>query len=571
MTAPPREHPMSAPAPPTVGTNATAAHTFAAALARHGVELLFGQSIPSQLHLAAPGFGIRQVGYRTENAGAAMADGFARISHRAGVVTAQNGPAATLLVPGLAEALKASIPVVAVVQDLDQRALFQGVAKQILRIPLAERIEDYVDLAFTTAMSGRRGPVVLLCSYDVFDEAAPAASGREIALTRYPLDRPVADPLQVRRAATLLARAERPLVIAGGGIHLSDAAGDLARLQEEASLPVATTSMGKGAVDERHPLSLGPVGYYMGQGGRARHLRSLVEDADVLLLIGNRTNQNGTDSWQLYPTAAHYIHLDIDPVEVGRNYEVEVRLVGDAKATLQALRQAIAEIDPGRRQSARAGLEARIAEGLERHRQEAAPLTGSNARPIRPERLMAEMDRILTPESIVVADASYASIWIANYLTCLRPGMRFITPRGIAGLGWGLPMALDSKAAAPERPVFCIAGDGGFAHCWSEMETARRMNLPVMLTILNNEGLGYQRDAEDVLFGAHTEVCHFQPVDHAMIAKACGWRAVRIEDPADYRPALEEALASGEPTLLDVISDFDAAPPITMFEGRLGR
>ena len=149
--------------------------------------------------------------------------------------------------------------------------------------------------------------------------------------------------------------------------------------------------------------------------------------------------------------------------------------------------------------------------------------------------------------------------------------MRFVTPRGIAGLGWGLPMALGAKAAAPERPVFCLAGDGGFAHCWSEMETARRMSLPVMLTILNNEGLGYQRDAEDVLFGDHTAACHFQPVDHAMIAKACGWRAARIEDPADYRPALEDALASGEPTLLDVISDFDAAPPITMFEGRLGR
>ena len=181
-------------------SNRTGAQVMAQALARHGVEAMFGQSIPSQLHLAAPEFGIRQIGYRTENAGAAMADGYARIAHRAGVVTAQNGPAATLLVPGLAEALKASVPVLAIVQDLhrartdknafqelDQIALFQGCTKQILRIQTAGRIDDYVDLALTTALSGRPGPVVLLCPYDVFDEPATAPSrSRRARLDHYP-------------------------------------------------------------------------------------------------------------------------------------------------------------------------------------------------------------------------------------------------------------------------------------------------------------------------------------------------------------------------------------------------
>jgi acetolactate synthase-1/2/3 large subunit len=132
-----------------------------------------------------------------------------------------------------------------------------------------------------------------------------------------------------------------------------------------------------------------------------------------------------------------------------------------------------------------------------------------------------------------------------------------------------LPLALGAKLAAPESPVLCLAGDGGFGHCWAELETARRMGLPVVLTVLNNQGLGYQKDAEDVLFGAHTDACHFTAVDHAPIAHACGWRATTIVDPAAYRPALEAALASGEPTLLDVITELDAHPPITMFEGRL--
>ena len=564
-------------------SNRTAAHTMAQALARHGVEVMFGQSIPSQLHLAAPEFGLRQIGYRTENAGAAMADGYARISRKVGVVTAQNGPAATLLVPGLAEALKASVPVVAIVQDvarartnrnafqeLDQIALFQGCAKQILRIGVAERLEDTIDLAFTAAAGGRPGPVVLLCPYDVLDEPAPTPSGRRASLGFYPIDRPVADPDAVTRAAELLAGAERPLVVAGGGVHLSDAADELARLQEEANLPVATTSMGKGAVDEDHPISLGVVGYFMGPRGMARHHRPLVDQADVVLLIGTRTNQNGTDSWQLFPDGAVYIHLDIDPCEIGRNYEA-VRLLGDARSTLRVLREALAGRDLGKRRAARAGLEAAIAAGRLAHREEAASVLESRKKPVRPERLMREMDALLTPETIVVADASYASIWVCNYLRARRPGQRFVTPRGIAGLGWGLPLALGAKVAAPDRPVLCVAGDGGFAHVWAELETARRMRLPVVLTVLNNQGLGYQKDAEDVLFGAHTDACDFSPVDHAAIARACRWRAERIEDPDDYRDALGTALASGEPTLLDVITDLDAHPPITMFEGRLGR
>jgi acetolactate synthase-1/2/3 large subunit len=562
-------------------SNLTAAQTFAAALARHGATTVFGQSIPSQIHLAGPEFGIRQIGYRTENAGAAMADGFARVSRKVGVVTAQNGPAATLLVPGLAEALTASAPVLAIVQDVDRSAfdrnafqeldhldLFKGCAKWIRRVNTADRIDDYVDMAFAAAASGRPGPAVLLCPIDLIGEPSAAASGREARLGTAPLDRIVADPERIERAADLLARAERPLVIAGGGVHLSDACAELAHLQQAAHLPVATTTMGKGAVDERHPLSLGVVGYFMGTGGMARHQRELIETADVILLVGNRTNQNGTDSWNLYPRTARYIHLDIDPVEVGRNYEAE-RLVGDAKVTLAALSAALARRDLAKRAATRQALEARIADGRRRHRAEAAPRLSSTARPVRPERLMAETAKVLDPSSIVVADASYASIWIANYLPALAPGMRFITPRGMAGLGWGLPLALGAKLARPEAEVFALVGDGGFGHVWSELETARRHDLKVIVTVLNNGHLGYQKHAEDVRYGAHTTAVDFAPVDHAAIARACGVEGLRVEDPNDYADALARARTADRATVIDVITDPDAYPPITAFEGKL--
>ncbi|SEQ26574.1 acetolactate synthase-1/2/3 large subunit [Faunimonas pinastri] len=561
-----------------IAGNQTGAHVFAAALKRHGVEVIFGQSIPSALFLAAPHFGIRQIGYRTENAGTAMADAYARVSHKVPVVTAQNGPAATLLVPGLAEALKASVPIVAIVQDvhrqqtdknafqeLDHLELFKGSAKWIKRITEVDRIDDYVDMAFTAAASGRPGPAVLIAPIDLFNEAPKVGQGERIAsLGAYPLDRMTAGPDAIREAAELLAGAKAPLVIAGGGVHLSDASAEVAALQE-LGFPIATTAMGKGATDEGHPLSVGVVGYFMGTRGRTRHLRPLVEDADVILLIGNRTNQNGTDSWSLYPKSARFIHLDIDSQEVGRNYEA-LRLVGDAKLTLAELNKALAKTDLSKRKSARPALEKQIAEGLKGWDADMAKAVDLNQTPIRPERLMSDLDTVLTPETIVVADASYSSIWVANFLKSRKPGMRFVTPRGLAGLGWGLPFALGAKVARPDAPVFCLVGDGGFAHVWSELETARRMGLNVVLAVLNNQILGYQKHAEKVLFGEYTDVCDFQAVDHAAIARACGLEGVRISDPADFLPALKKGLAANTTTVLDIVTDQRAYPPVTAFE-----
>ena len=177
-----------------------------------------------------------------------------------------------------------------------------------------------------------------------------------------------------------------------------------------------------------------------------------------------------------------------------------------------------------------------------------------------------DLRQVLTPATIVVADASYATLWVACYLPSLKVGMRFITPRGLAGLGWGLPLALGAKRASPDSPVLCLVGDGGFAHVWSELETATRRNTPVVVTVLNNGCLGYQKDAEDVKFGRHSTACYFTPVDHAAIARASGCRGIRIEKASEYLPALRAALACSETTVLDVITDPAAYPPVTFLD-----
>lgn len=562
-------------------SNRSGAHLLAGALERHGVTQVFGQSIPSAFFLAAPDYGIRQIGYRTENGGAAMADAFARVSGQVAVVTAQNGPAATLLVPGLAEALKASIPVVAIVQDvsrlhtdknafqeLDHLALFSGVAKWVRRVTEISRIEDYVDLAFAAAATGRAGPAVLLVPLDILDELNEGVNRtpRQASLGRYPLDPVAPDPARVAEAATLLAGAERPLVIAGGGVHSARAYAALAELQD-LGFPVATTVMGKGSVDETHPLTLGIAGYFMGPGARAAELSPMVREADVVLLVGNRTNQNGTDSWKLYPEGARFIQLDIDGNEVGRNYEA-LRLVGDARLGLEALVAALKGTDLSARAAARPGVEAQIAEGLAKGAAARDERRASDASPLRPERVVAEIDRLIPSEAIMVADASYSSIWVADGITIRKAGQRVLTPRGLAGLGWGLPYALGAKAAQPDAPVVCLTGDGGFAHVWGEIETSKRMNLPVVVVVLNNQILGYQKHAELTLFGAHTDVVHFQPVDHAAIARACGVEGIRIDNPADLPAALETALSSNVLTVIDVVTDERAYPPVTSFTGK---
>ncbi|RWM14250.1 MAG: acetolactate synthase catalytic subunit [Mesorhizobium sp.] len=560
----------------------TVAVTIARALSRHGVKFIFGQSLPSAVILAAEEIGIRQIAYRQENMGGAMADGFARASGQVAVVTAQNGPAAALLVAPLAEALKASIPVVALIQEverlqvdknafqeLDHLALFASCAKWTRRIGTADRVDDYVDAAFVAAASGRPGPAVLLLPADLLRETAqPSAHKREACLSAWPLDRTRPSDASIAEAAFLIAKAHCPVVMAGGGALSTGAPSALANLQEFASLPVFTTNMGKGAVNEFHPLSFGVLGSLVGPTSLGRFTRSLVEDADLILQVGTRNNQNGTDSWRLIRPGTRIIQIDLDPQEIGRNYEA-VRLVGDAAETLKALTQALKTQDLKARSQARPGLAERIADAWRQFETVRAPLLKQATGGIRPERVMAELQNLLQPEMIITADASYSSMWVVGHLRAPREGTRFLTPRGLAGLGWGLPLAIGAKVARPSAPVVALVGDGGFAHSWAELETMVRMGIPVTVVVLNNGILGFQKDAETVKFGAYTTACHFAAVDHAAIARACGCEGIRVEDAAALPEVLKRALVAERPTLIEVMTDPDAHPPISLFAGTL--
>ena len=450
----------------------TVADVLAAALSRHEVTHVFGQSIPAAFFVVAHKFGIRQVSYRTENAGGAMADGYARISGKVGVVAAQNGPAATLLVAPLAEALKASVPLVAIVQDVptgtvdrnafqefDHVALFGPCAKWVRRVTDATRIDDYVDAAFTAATSGRPGPAVLILPMDLLRKPA-ASSGRKASLGRYPLDRYCPSPDSISAVAKMIAESRRPYVLAGGGVHLSGASEALARLSEVAAIPVATTNMGKGVIDETSPLSLGVFGNCTGPGTMPRHLGSLLLEADLVILAGTRTNQNGTDSWKSIPTSAKLVHIDIDPQEIGRTYET-TRLMGDVKLTLEALTEELQGLDLPFANTRSLTIASEILHARDEVAKERALISAGRPGAIRPEGVMFELDKLLRPDDIVVADASYSTNWANTFLTARKNGARFLTPRGLAGLGWGFPMAIGAKAAVPGARVSLLKGMEG--------------------------------------------------------------------------------------------------------------
>ncbi len=556
----------------------TVGHSVAQMLLRHGIHEFFGQGLPQGLSLPFEEMGIRQVAYRTENGGGYMTDGYARVSKKPGVMIAQNGPAATLVVPAVAEALKSSIPMIVLLQEVplavedknafqefDHIRLFSACTKWTRRVTTASRMEDYIDQAFTAACSGRPGPAVLLIPNDMLGQPAQPST-RKSCLGHYPLDPVQPATSSLRVLAERLLESKNPVIVAGGGVHSSSACEALAQLQDEFSLPVATTVMGKGSVSELHPLSLGVMANALGPCSMSRHQRPILEEADFILLIGSRTDQNSTDSWRLYPREATFAHIDMDGSEVGRNYEA-LRFVGDARLTIEALIEVMRGMDASKRTEARAALEARIAEGRAKTKAEMEELLARTELPMHPAQVMAKLEDVVTEDTIVVADASFSSIWATNNIRARKVGQRFITPRGMAGLGWGLPMALGAAVAKPEAPIFVISGDGGFAHVWSEMEVAVREKLKVTMIIIDNDVLGYVKTSEMLRYGKNSTSVFMAPIDHVGLAKACGFDAVHVDTPEEMEAALKMAAASDKPFLIEAKCT-DNCPPITDFVGR---
>ena len=510
--------------------------------------------------------GIRRVVTHGEKAAAYMADGYARASRRPGLCLAQTIGSANLAA-GLRDAYMACSPVIAltggvdaasrykhVYQEIEDFPMWEQVTKANFQVDALERFPDLLRQAFRAATSSAPGPVHLEMSgthAQVLEREAELTPIWEERFMQVPAFRPEPEPDAVRAAARVLAQAERPIIIAGGGVIWSGAEALLVELAELLQIPVATSLNAKAALPDDHPLNVGVPGTYSRWCANR-----IVSEADLVFFIGSHAGGQVTTNWQVPRPGIAAIQLDIDPEELGRNYPLQAALLGDAKVTLQKL---IASVQPAR---PRREWLSRVQGLVREYREESDQIRNSDAVPIRPERICKEISDWLPEGGVVLSDTGHSGMWTGQMIRLTRPGQRFLRCAG--SLGWAFPATLGAKCALPDRPVIGFCGDGGFYYHMAELETAARFNINAIMLVNNNYALNQEKHLFDSAYkgqqrGRATEMWHFShEVNFAKVAEAMGCVGIRVERPEDIRPALDKALASNCPAVVEVISDVDA-------------
>ncbi len=566
------------------GTNITrrlgGGQALAEMLKAHGVGPMFGmggfQLLP--FYGALQGLGLTHHLINDERCAAKACDAYARVTGRPGVCDATLGPGATNLVTGLVESLNAGVPQVVLVGDANrahahknmtqearQVEILRPAVKELIRIEDGQRIPELVRRAFSVATSGRPGPVVLDVPEDVchgtFDyEAADFAV--DPATLAIPARRIRPDAQELARAARRIAGAKRPLVLAGGGVHLSQAYDALQAFVEAQNSPVAHTMSGKGGMACTHPLSAGLFGRY------ARIANELIETSDCLIVVGCKLGEIATRRYSLIPAETPLIHIDIEVGELGRWRVPEVALWADARAALDDL---VAELADGAAQAraARADYGAEVPARMATWREEVVGKLESAERPIAMARVVHELNRALPEDAILVADGGFAGHWTGLLYDTKRAGRGYIANRGFASIGYGLPGALGAQLAAPARAVVGVTGDGGLNMVLGELETALRAGAGFTLVVVNNAASGYVKALQHVLFDGRYQSADLTETNYARVAEALGCHGIRVEDPDDLAAALASGMAERtRPTLLDVIVTRDPAKMLPGVDSR---
>lgn len=547
------------------GNRLGGAEAFVKLLAAHGVDTVFGlcgdTSLPlydALARLGGPGgHGIRHILTRDERSAGYMADTYARLTGKVGVCEGPSGGGATYILPAVAEANESSVAMIAVTTDisvssrgkftlteLDQKSLFRPVTKWNTVIDRAADIPASVRRAFREATGGRPGAVHLGLPYDVQKDAVDETDlWAEPAHGAYPARRTGPDPADVERAATALAEAKRPVIVVGGGAVIAGAFAELRALAERLDAPVLTTISGQGAIEDAHPLSAGVVG----SNGGTLPTRALVAEADLVLFVGCRAGSVTTERWRYPAKGTPVVHVDIDPAVIGAIYPTKAGVVADAKLALGAI---VAALGKG---GAESDAPARVAKARAERATAFEALARSDERPIRPERLVAEMAALLPEDAVIVADPGTPCPYFSAFYPKRRTGRWFVTNRAHGALGYSLPAVVGAAIARPQSKCVAVMGDGSFGFACGEMETIARLGLPVTLVVVSNAVYGWIKAGQKSGYGQRYFSVDFNRTDHAAVAAAFGLKSWRVEDPAKLKSTLAEAFAHGGPTLVDVV------------------
>ena len=538
-------------------------------LERLGVEAVFGLCGHTNIALldALGRSRIRFISARHEQVAAHAADGYARASGKPGVLLTHVGPGLTNAATGVANAALDSVPMVVIAgdvpsyyhgrhphqelnlhQDADQCQVYRPFCKRVYRLDRAADLPRVMERAFHLARTGRPGPVLVDVPMDFLSADLPVDAFHQAPAAIAP---PALSPAAVAQIVEALAEAERPVLYAGGGVLSGRATDELRALAEALDVPVAHTLMGKGCLPEGHPLLLGMTGFW-GTPIANEKCRS----ADVILAVGTRLAEASSSSWDPRHTfaipPARLIHIDADLAEIGRNFPTELGAVADAKLALGALALAAR----GRPARKRDGLAEEIAQAREAFAANWAGHWSSDQFPLRPERILGEVRRAVPEDGFIVTDVGWNKNGVGQQFPITVPGT-FVTPSGLATMGFGPAAVLGVKVAQPKRAAVALIGDGGFGANTSVVATAMEAGLAVVWVVMDNAGFGTIAGLESMHYGS-TYGCMFecngQPyrVDYAAIARASGARGVMIGSASELQPALGEALAAGVPTVIQV-------------------
>ncbi len=512
--------------------------------------------------------GVTRILAHSEKAAAYMADGYARVAGKPGVCMAQSVGAANLA-SGLQDPYLGRSPVVALTgrkepsfqhrnsyQEIAHAPLFAAVTKLSSSVDSTAELPRLLRLAWRAALADTPRPTHLdFCGLqgDVIELGQTGESTViDPEARRIPAHRPVADENDIERAAAALTAARRVAIVAGDGALASQAGPEVLALAEALAAPIATTLGARALIPSRHPLAAGVPGSYS-----APPANRIVHGADLVLYVGCDTGDQVTLNWTVPPLTTKIVQIDADPLEIGRSYPNTIGVVGDPKATVAHLAQAIGR--PARDR----GFADEAARIVADWRATMAPLVSDDRAPIRVERLCAEITKALPADGILVADTGYSGIWTGTMIDFNGSGQTYL--RAAGSLGWSFPASLGAKCAAPDRAVLCFTGDGGFYYHLAELESARRCGIAAVIVVNNNSGFGQNLTGVRRIAGnrpGRGEVLvRFGPTDFTAVAKSFGVRGIRVERPGEIAPALAEALGAGEPVVVDVVTDIEPRAP----------
>jgi acetolactate synthase I/II/III large subunit len=523
---------------------------------------------------------IQFINTRHEQIAAHAADGYTRATGKTGVVLSHLGPGLTNAATGVATAALDSIPMVVIAGDIPthfygkhphqevnlhadaaQFEIYRPFVKRAWRVDRPDLFPEIIDKAFHLAESGRPGPVLVSVPMDIFSARIDVSLFERTRHNARAYVPPSLDDESAERIVRMLASSRAPVLYVGGGVLIARAYAELRTFAEHLGIPVAHSLMGKGALPDDHPLTLGMTGFW-----GTKFINEKCRTADRILALGTRFCEADCSSWEREYTFAipptKLIHIDIDPAEIGRNFPVEIGAVADLKMALGALNRAACRLIPEGRRNGQ--LEREIATYREQFRQENRAAELSSQVPMRPERILAEVRSLLPRDAIITTDVGWNKNGVGQQFPIYEPGS-VLTPGGYATMGFGAPAAIGAKIGCPKRTVISLVGDGGFGQNPALLATAYEQSAAVVWIIMNNCAFGTIAGLQKAHFGTtHGTVFHkdgtpYSP-DFAGIARAYGIEGARIESPQDFKPALQKALVLGKPYVLDVIMENAPVP-----------